>query len=265
MGVGVWAWGAISIELVEEAVGVGPVAAAPPGSLGAREQPARTSVKRAATRRSSVVTLEGRRRIMGEHCTPPRPSGLSSCRPRERTLEYPEATLERVAPVELLPERRGAVQTLEVTREVPARAVHAVGLAALLDVGDEVLAAERDALLRRGRRRARRRGRAARGPRGRSTGARWRGVRPSRRRSPSPRWPGARRRAVRTSPLTRTGMLTTARAFAAHDQSAAPECPICAVRQWMRDGAQPPRPRGDARDRRWACATRARARCASSR
>jgi hypothetical protein len=41
------------------------------------------------------------------------------------------------------------------------------------------------------------------------------------------------------SPFTITGMLTTSRALAAHDQSAAPLVPICAVRQWIVSAATP--------------------------
>src|SRR6202012_5749990 len=57
-----------------------------------------------------------------------------------------QAALERVAMVEVLPQLRRPREALEIPGEVPPRAVDAEGLAPLLDVGDEVLAAERDAL-----------------------------------------------------------------------------------------------------------------------
>ena len=53
--------------------------------------------------------------------------------------------------------------------------------------------------------------------------------------------------ALFTSPFTMIGIDTPSRARAAHDQSAAPEWPICAVRQWMVSAATPASSRRRAR------------------
>jgi len=45
--------------------------------------------------------------------------------------------------------------------------------------------------------------------------------------------------ALRTSPLTTTGIETCSRAWRAHCQSASPLCPICAVRQCKKIAATP--------------------------
>ena len=130
---------------------------------------------------------------------------------------------------------------------------HAVGLAALRDVGDEVLAAQRDALLRRRRRdldAASSSARASRKIHGCSM-ARRPTITPAQPVSSSARFASSRAADVAVDDAP--GCATTSRARAAHVQSAAPEWPICAVRQWIVSAATPASSRRRARSTMGMC------------
>src|SRR5579863_2574727 len=80
-----------------------------------------------------------------------RACGRGPARVTPTELENVQASVERLTGIETLSKGGGAGKPFQVAREMAARAMHSEGLAALTYVGDQVLPAQIDALVLRGR------------------------------------------------------------------------------------------------------------------